>query len=220
MNIQYYGHSCFKLIAKPNGRNTDNVVVFFDPFHKSVGLKPPQGKADIVFVSHTQHDDHNNISAFKGNPTIINTPGEFFIKGIGVTGVDSYHDDKKGIERGRNTIFVLDVEGIKVCHLGDLGSELNAKQLDKIGAVDILFIPVGGKYTIDGKVALKVAKKMEPKIIIPMHFNVPGLKIEGLSSEKEFCSEIGNCPKDNVSKITIKEKDLVDKNMDVILMKS
>ena len=219
MNIQYYGHSCFKLITKPHGRNTDNVTVFFDPFSKKIGLKPPHGSADVVFVSHMQHDDHNNIAVFKGNPVIINTPGEFSVKGINVTGIDSFHDENKGEERGRNTIFVLEAENVKLCFLGDLGADLNVKQMEKIGAVDILFIPVGGKYTIDAKKASKLAQKLEPKIIIPMHFKMPNSKIEGLTDEKEFCSEIGNCPKEKVNKITIKEKDLINKNMEVILMK-
>ncbi|MDD5652410.1 MAG: MBL fold metallo-hydrolase, partial [Candidatus Moranbacteria bacterium] len=82
MNIQYYGHSCFKITTKPSGRNTENVVVFIDPFDKKIGLKPPQGGADVVFVSHTQHSDHNNVSALKGDPIIVDTPGEFSVKGI------------------------------------------------------------------------------------------------------------------------------------------
>lgn len=220
MNIQYYGHSCFKLTTKSHGRNTDSVTIFFDPFHKSTGLKPPQGKTDIVFISHMHHDDHNNIDTLRGNPIVINTPGEFSVKGISVTGMDSFHDEKEGIDRGRNTIFVLETENIKLCHLGDLGTDLTVKQLEKIGAIDILFIPVGGKYTIDGKMSAKLVQKLEPKIIIPMHYKVPRLKIEGLSDEKDFCGEIGNCPKEKVNKITIKEKDLLNKNREVILMKS
>ncbi len=218
MNIQYYGHSCFKIVTKPNGRNTDDVVVFFDPFDKSIGLKPPQGRADIVFVSHLQHSDHNNIGVFKGEPIVVDTPGEYSVKGINVTGVDSFHDDKEGAERGRNTVFVLETEGIKVCHLGDLGTDLNEKQMEAIGAVDILFIPVGGTFTIDGKQAGKLVKKIEPKIVIPMHYKAPGIKLN-ISDEKEFCAEMGNCPKEKINKINIKEKDLVDKNMEVVLMK-
>ncbi len=219
MNIQYYGHSCFKIITKPNGRNTESVTIFFDPFDKSIGLKPPQGRADIVFVSHTQHSDHNNVSVFKGDPIIIDTPGEYSIKGVSVTGVDSFHDDKEGAERGRNTIFVLETEGIKLCHLGDLGTELDAKQLEAIGEIDILFIPVGGKFTIDGKVAGKLVQKLEPKLVIPMHFKAPKVKLAGITDEKEFCAEMGNCPKEKINKLTVKAKDLESKNMEIVLMK-
>jgi len=219
MNIQYYGHSCFKIVTKPGGRNTENVTALIDPFDKNIGLKPPQGKADIVFVSHTQHDDHNNTKAIKSNPIIINTPGEFSVKGISVTGVDSFHDNQEGRERGKNTIFVLETEDIKICHLGDLGTELSPEQVEKIGEIDILLIPVGGKFTIDGKMATKITQKLEPSLVIPMHFKVPGLKIS-IADEKEFCSEMGGCPKEKVNKITLKKKDLADKNMEVLFMKA
>jgi L-ascorbate metabolism protein UlaG (beta-lactamase superfamily) len=218
MNIQYYGHSCFKMITKPGGRKTENITAFFDPFDKTTGLKPPQGRADIVFISHTQHDDHNNEKAIKGEPVIINTPGEFAVKGINITGIDSFHDEKKGEERGRNTIFVLETEDIKICHLGDLGIDLAPEQVEKMGEIDVLMVPVGGKFTIDGKVAAKIIKKLEPSLIIPMHFKVPGLKFD-ISDEKDFCSEMGNCPKEKVSKISLKKKDLANKNMEILLMK-
>lgn len=218
MNIQYYGHSCFKIITKPGGRNTDSVTFFIDPFDKYIGIKPPQGKADVVFISHTQHDDHNNHKAIKGDPIIIDTPGEFSVKGINVTGIDSFHDSEEGRERGRNTIFIFDVEDIKICHLGDLGTELSLEQIENIGDIDILLIPVGGNFTIDGKTAAKVAKKLEPSIIIPMHYKFPGIKVS-ISDEKEFCNEIGNCPKDKVGKITLKKKEMTDKNMEIVLMK-
>ena len=217
MNIQYYGHSCFKITTKTEGRGSEDVVAFIDPFDKKIGLKPPQGRADVVFVSHIQHSDHNNVEALKDNPVIIDAPGEYSVKGISVAGVDSFHDDKEGIERGRNTIFVLDTEDIRICHLGDLGSELSVKQLEKIGEVDILMIPVGGKYTIDIKKAVKVAKSLSPSLIIPMHYKMNGANRD-LADEKDFCGEIGNCPKQKVNKITIKKKDLEDKNMEILLM--
>ncbi|MFA6183915.1 MAG: MBL fold metallo-hydrolase [Parcubacteria group bacterium] len=217
MNIQYYGHSCFKITTKSEGRNTDGVVAFMDPFDKKIGLKPPQGRADIVFISHTQHDDHSNAEALKDSPVVIDTPGEYSIKGINVTGIDSFHDDKEGAERGRNTIFVLDTEDIRICHLGDLGTELSVKQVEQIGEVDILMIPVGGKYTIDAKQSVKIAKKLSPAIIIPIHYKMTGTKID-IADEKEFCNEIGNCPKEKVNKITIKKKDLEEKTMEVLLM--
>jgi L-ascorbate metabolism protein UlaG (beta-lactamase superfamily) len=219
MNIQYYGHSCFKVVTKPGGRNTENITIFIDPFDKYIGLKPPQGKADAVFVSHTQHKDHNNKDAIKGDPVVFETAGEFSVGGINVTGIDSFHDDKEGQERGRNTIFTLDTEDIRICHLGDLGTNLSSRQLEKIGGVDILMVPVGGNFTIDGKMAAKICQKLEPSLIIPMHFKVKDLKLD-IADEKEFCNEIGDCPKERVNKITIKKKELLDKNLDVLLMKA
>lgn len=218
MNIQYYGHSCFKITTKSEGRNTDGVVAFMDPFDKKIGLKPPQGRADVVFISHNQHDDHNNAGAIKDNPVVIDAPGEYSVKGINVTGIDSFHDDKEGAERGRNTIFVLDTEDIRICHLGDLGVDLTVKQLEKIGDVDILMIPIGGKYTIDSKQAVEITRKLSPSVVIPIHYKIKGMNVD-IADEKEFCAELGNCPKEKVNKINLKKKDLEEKNMEILLMK-
>ena len=218
MQIQYYGQSCFKITTKPAGRATEDVNVFFDPFGKELGLRPPQGQADIVFVSH-DHFDHNNVSAIKGDPVVIDTPGEYAVKGINVMGIDSFHDDKGGTLRGHSTIFILEAEEMKICHLGDLGSELIGKQLEEIDGVDILFIPVGGNYTIDGKKAAELVRKIEPALVIPMHYKVPGTSGEiKIEDEKKFCAEMGNCPKEKTAKLTIKKKDLEGKSTEIILM--
>ena len=187
-----------------------------DPFDKEIGLRPPQGQADVVFVSHSHHD-HNNIEAIKGNPVIIDTPGEFSVKGINVIGLEAFHDSQEGAQRGKVTVYILETEDLKICHLSDLGGELSAKQLDDIDGVDILFIPVGGNYTIDGKKAAELVKKIEPAIVIPMHYKIPGSVVE-IEDEKKFCSEMGNCPKEKVAKLTIKKKDLEGKSMEIVLM--
>jgi len=216
MQIQYYGQSCFKITTKPAGRATEDVTVFFDPFGKELGLRPPQGQADIVFVSH-DHSDHNNVSAIKGDPVVIDTPGEYAVKGINVIGIDSFHDDRGGTLRGHSTIFILEVEELKICHLGDLGSELTGKQLEEIDGVDILFIPIGGVYTIDGKKAAELVHKIEPALVIPMHYKIPGTSGK-LEDEKKFCVEMGNCPKEKIAKLNVKKKDLEEKSPEVILM--
>jgi len=216
MIIQYYGHSCFKLTTKPAGRGNGDVSVFFDPFDKSIGLRPPQGSADLVLVSH-QHHDHNNVEAVKGEPQVIDIPGEYSVKGINIIGLPTYHDDKNGVERGQNTVYILETEDMRVCHMGDLGTELTDKQYDTVSGVDILMIPVGGNYTIDGEKAAKIVKKIEPKIIIPMHFKAKGLTVE-IEDEKKFCDAIGTCPDKKVSKLNLKAKDLAEKRMEVILM--
>jgi len=216
MQIQYYGHSCFKLTTKPAGRATEDIIIFLDPFDKETGLRPPQGHADVVFVSHDHHD-HNNVSALKDDPVVINAPGEYSVKGINVVGVDVPHDDQEGAVRGRVTSFILETEDLKICHLGDLGADLNGKQLDEIDGVDILMIPVGGKYTIDGKKAAEICKKIEPAIIIPIHYKIAGSAID-INDEKQFCDEIGSCPNTTVGKTTLKKKELEGKRMEVILM--
>ena len=216
MQIQYYGHSCFKITTKPGGRATEDITIFFDPFGKELGIRPPQGQADIVFVSH-QHFDHNNTSAIKGDPVIIETPGEYAVKGINVVGVEAFHDNENGAIKGRSTIFILEAEELKICHLGDLGCDLTGKQLEEIDGVDILFIPVGGNYTIDGKKATELIRKIEPAIVIPMHYKIAGSTAE-IEDEGKFCSEMGNCPKEKIVKFNVKKKDLEEKKMEVVLM--
>ncbi len=217
MIIQYYGHSCFKLTTKPAGRGQEDVSIFFDPFDKKVGLRPPQGQADIVLISH-DHYDHNNVSALKGEPTVLNIPGEYSLKGINIVGIDSLHGPIEEKDQTHNTIFILETEDLKICHLGDLGTDLNQKQLSEIDGVDILMIPVGGKYTIDAKKAEEIIKKIEPAIIIPIHYKMPGGTITDIDDEKKFCSEMGNCPREKVSKLNVKKKDLEGKVMQVVLM--
>jgi L-ascorbate metabolism protein UlaG (beta-lactamase superfamily) len=214
MNIQYYGHSCFKISAKPAGRGQEEVVIFLDPFDKSIGLRPPQGQADLVLVSH-DHPDHNNVAALKGDPAVINIPGEYAVKGVNIVGLASEHGPTK--EPVINTIFILETEDLKICHFGDLGTELSEKQLEEIDGVDVMMIPIGGKYTIDYKKAVEIIKKIEPAIIIPMHYKTAGSTIE-LDDEKKFCNEMGNCPASKVSKLNLKKKDLEGKSMEIVLM--
>lgn len=216
MQIQYYGHSCFKITTKPGGRATEDIILFFDPFGKELGIRPPQGQADIIFVSH-QHPNHNNISAIKGDPVIVETPGEYAVKGINVVGVDSFHDNVEGTEKGRSTIYILEAEELKICHLGDLGCDLTGKQLEEIDGVDILFIPVGGTSTIDGKKAAELVRKIEPAIIIPMHYKTTGSAAE-IEDEKKFCNEMGNCPQEKIAKFNVKKKDLEEKKMEIVIM--
>jgi len=214
MNIQYYGHSCFKISAKPAGRGQEEVVIFLDPFDKSIGLRPPQGQADLVLVSH-DHADHNNVTALKGEPAVIDIPGEYAVKGVNIVGLASEH----GLTKNPviNTIFILEAEDLKICHLGDLGTELSEKQLEEIDGVDLMMIPIGGKYTIDYKKAVEIIKKIEPAIIIPMHYKTAGSTID-LDDEKKFCNEMGNCPASKVAKLNLKKKDLEGKSMEIILM--
>ena len=218
MTIQWYGHSCFKMSTKPEGRGSgEDVVIFTDPFDRAIGLRPPQGKADIVTVSHDHHD-HNNVGAIKGEPAVLDIPGEYSIKGVSIKGVNSFHDKKEGAERGLNTIFVFESEGLRFCHLGDLATSLDKKQLEEINGVDILAIPVGGGgFTLDGKEAKSVVDQVEPKMVFPIHYKTKQSKLK-IDDEKKFCKEIGICPKEKFPKIIIKKKDLETEKLQVVLM--
>lgn len=214
MNIQYYGHSCFKLTTKPAGRGQDDVIVFFDPFDKRVGIRPPQGQADVALVSHN-HYDHNNTDALKGEPVVIDIPGEYSVKGVNIVGIQTIHGPSE--DPVPNIVFMVDSEDLRVCHLGDLGTELTEKQLDEISTVDVLMIPIGGKHTMDSKEAIELIRKIEPKIVIPMHYKMEGYTID-IDDEKTFCAEVGNCPAGKVSKLNLKKKEIETKSMEVILM--
>lgn len=162
MEITYIGHSCFKI----KGKEASLVI---DPYDSKIGYKLPKLEADILLTTH-EHFDHNNVSGISNYSLLINSPGEYETKGVFVYGISTAHDDKKGAERGKNTIYVIDIDGFTLLHLGDLGHELSDEALEKIASVDVLMIPIGGKYTITASTAAKVISSIEPGIVIPMHY--------------------------------------------------
>ncbi len=165
MKIKWLGHSTFVLIS---GKGTKLLT---DPYDAVFGLE--YGKidesADIVTVSH-DHGDHSNVAAVKGHPKVIRdtAPGE--VKGIRVRGIETCHDDAGGSQRGANIVFCFEIDGLNVCHLGDLGHTLTAEQATAIGKVDILMIPVGGNFTIDAGTADSVIEVLKPAVVLPMHY--------------------------------------------------
>jgi L-ascorbate metabolism protein UlaG (beta-lactamase superfamily) len=165
MKIKYLGHSAFVITS---GRG---VKIITDPYGTSSDLtyREITESADIVTVSH-DHFDHCNVAAVGGNPQVLRRAEASTAKGIKFKGIISYHDDEGGRLRGGNIIFCFEVDRVKVCHLGDLGHLLDAKQLKGIDGVDVLFIPVGGYYTIDAKTATEVCQQLKPGLIIPMHY--------------------------------------------------
>ena len=210
MIIIWYGQACFRI-------QSGKVSVVIDPFDKSVGLTPPRGEAHMVLVTHN-HQDHNNSKAIGGDPFVIDGPGEYEKSGVKVTGIHSFHDDKQGLERGANTIYVVTMEGMHIAHLGDIGQdELSDEQKETLGEVDILMVPVGGVYTIDGGQAASIVNSIAPKIVIPMHYKIPGLSVK-LQNADQFLKEFGY-EGQPVEKLTIKKNDLPQERMEVIVMK-
>jgi L-ascorbate metabolism protein UlaG (beta-lactamase superfamily) len=213
MIITWYGQSCFRV---QSGQTT----IVIDPFDKSIELTPPKFEAQLVLVTHN-HPDHNNISTIKGDYFVINGPGEYEYKGTRVSGIRSYHDNSHGEEAGLNTIYIINFEDIILVHLGDLGQDkLDEAQLEAMGEVDIVMVPVGGDSTIDGEKALDVINQIEPKIAIPMHFKTKGSKSK-LDSVDNFLKTIGSTGLKAEEKLTIKKKDLPDPEgkMEVVLLK-
>lgn len=198
MDITYLGHSSFRLKGK-------KVSVVIDPFDsKTVGLSFPKVSAEIVTVSH-DHEDHNRVEMVKDVRKVISGPGEYEINGVSIVGIASYHDDAKGAKRGKNTIYMIEIDGLRIVHLGDLGHELSEKFIEKVGSVDVLMIPVGGEYTIGAVRATELARLIEPGIIIPMHFKVPNLNpvtFSKLAPVEPFLTQIG-LPVEKLKKLTI-----------------
>ena len=161
--IEWNGHASFTIT------NEKGTKIITDPFVDGIGYKVKELYAEIVTVSH-DHFDHNYLEAIKSNFTAIRERGQFKINGIEIKGTKTYHDTESGSLRGENTVYTYDIDGVNVCHLGDLGHELSKEQVKSIGIVDVLMIPVGGLYTIDGEIAAKVVNQLNPKVVIPMHY--------------------------------------------------
>ena len=213
--IYWAGQSCFQISVSNSKDHSADIVI--DPFSETTGLKLPNLSADILLVTH-EHPDHNNIKDVKGTPFVIQGPGEYEVKEVFIQGIPSFHDDKDGKERGQNTIYVIEAEEMRFCHLGDLGQkQLTDEQLEKIDGVDVLMIPVGGEYTIDSSGAQKIISQIEPKIIIPMHYALPKLKIK-LDEVSKFLKTMGKNSIVAQDKFTIKTSTLPKDEMEIVVL--
>lgn len=189
MEIKYLGQSSFRMKGK-------NMSVVVDPFNpEMVGLSYPKVSAEIVTVSH-DHADHNDISrvlAGEREPFVINRPGEYEVGGVGVIGMRTWHDGNKGEERGENIVYTFQIDGVIICHLGDLGHPLEEKQVENIGAIDVLLVPVGGEFTIGPTQAKEVIDSLSPSIVVPMHYKLPGMtsQFDKLATVEEFFEKSG-----------------------------
>ena len=214
MDITSLGHSSFKI-------KTKNATIVTDPYDgSSVGIKFPKNiTADIVTISH-DHEDHNAQMNIDGRPFVVQGPGEYEIKGVSMTGLATYHDNEKGAKRGRNTVYRITADGISMVHLGDLGHMLASDDIELLDGVDVLFIPVGGVYTIDVQAAAHVAGDLEPTIIIPMHYyrSILDQKTFGsLSPVDAFLKEMGKEGTTIVSKLTI-TRDKLPEEMQIVVL--
>ncbi len=213
MQLKYLGHSSFLI-------KTKDAKVVTDPFEpKAVGMKFPKQEADVVTFSH-QHPDHNYSAGVSAEALVIDWPGESDKLGVRITGYPTFHDKEKGAQRGENTIFKIEADDISVLHCGDLGHVLTDELVDEIGDVDILLIPVGGHYTIDAAEAVNVIHKIEPSIVIPMHYNHKDLD-QKLYSEvmglEEFIKVYGSAPAETLDVLTMKREDLPEDTKLILL---
>jgi len=213
MKLRWLGHACFLLTSDSGLR------IITDPYTTGAfGLEyaPPAEMADIVTVSH-DHADHNNVAAVKGNPQVVQGVGSHEAKGVRFKGIAAAHDQSSGKERGKNTIFCFTLDGINVCHLGDLGHDLSDQTVADIGDVDVLLIPVGGNFTIDAPVANGICKKLAPKVIIPMHFKnarCPSFPVAGVEDFAQTRPQVKTIPG---SEIELKKEQLPSGGETIVL---
>lgn len=172
MKINWFGQSCFRITAE-NGTK-----IVMDPYHNMLGYKLPDIDAHIVTTSHN-HGDHNNVGAVKGDFMHFKDPGGFLQAGIGIKGVQTFHDNVSGEKRGKNIVYNFTIDGLNVCHCGDLGHLLSPEQINEIGNVDILLLPIGGRAVLDASSAAEVMKQLGPTVVIPMHYRTKAMGILG-----------------------------------------
>ncbi|MHA1409453.1 MAG: MBL fold metallo-hydrolase [Candidatus Odinarchaeia archaeon] len=213
VKITWLGHACFAVEG-------ENVVVVTDPHDgKGIGLKPPSIKGDIILVSHGHYDHADGVPLVKKEDSVVlqEFVGEKEVKGVKIKGIRSYHDLSQGKERGINVIYVFEVDGLKFAHLGDLGHVLGSDAVEEIGQIDVLFIPVGGTYTIDHSGATKLYNEIKPKIAIPMHFKTEGLtlpltKVDTFLAGKQEAKRLG------VNQLEV-SKETLPENSEIIALK-
>lgn len=212
MKIRWLGHACFLLTAR------DGTRILTDPFDESVGYLVPAVEADYVTVSH-DHFDHDYVKAVKGAPRVIASAGEHRVGKNGeiyIKGIPTFHDDVGGRKRGPNLVFVMEIDGIRVCHLGDLGHMLTPEQKSGIGRVDVLMVPVGGTYTIDALGAAQVVAVLAPKVVIPMHYKTDVLALP-LDPVDKFLQKVGGATKVNATTVDVDWQDLKEERKVYVL---
>lgn len=211
MKIKYLGHSAFVLTSDTG------LKIVTDPYETSPSLTYGEitESADVVTVSHG-HLDHSNVAAVKGNPEVVRRVGSSTAKGMEFKGIAGYHDDAGGRMKGNNVMFCFELDGIKVCHLGDLGHRLDDKQLAEMGRVDIVLIPVGGFFTIDARTATEVCDQLKPRVIIPMHYRTEKSFPE-TSGVDEFIKGKDNVTRQDSSEAEFKADKLPDSTQIMVL---
>lgn len=180
MDVTWLGHGCFRL----RGRGA---AVVTDPYPPAIGLKLSRLDADLVTVSH-EHDNHNYTQIVR-EAYEIRGPGEYEVAGVSVIGVPTYHDAAKGAKHGRNTVYLIEIDDVRVVHLGDLGHKLDDAEAEAVASTDVLLVPVGGRTALNAAQAAEVVRQLEPRFVVPMHYAIPGLKLE-LDTLDRFLKEM------------------------------
>lgn len=192
--IKWFGHACFRLRSR-------DATILTDPVPRSLGYRVERQRADIVTISH-DHPGHNALDIVNGEVKLVTGPGEYEMNDVFITGIRTYHDGKRGAERGRNTAYLFELEDIVICHLGDLGHTLTEAQVESMSTVDVLIVPVGGGTVLEPAQAVEVIAQLEPKAIIPMQYRTATGDAEREPLER-FLKEMG------VAEVTPRDKYVV-----------
>jgi L-ascorbate metabolism protein UlaG (beta-lactamase superfamily) len=182
MEIIWLGHSCFRLKGS-------HATVITDPYSPDLGYSSGKLTANVITVSH-QHPGHSHVSGVSGEPKVVTGPGEYEISGVLIIGMPTFHDNNGGKNRGKNTAYLIEIDEITICHLGDIGHVLSTSQVEEIDNVDILLLPTGGGSTINASRAAETVRQLEPKVVIPMHYKTEAIKRE-LEPVDKFLKEMG-----------------------------
>jgi L-ascorbate metabolism protein UlaG (beta-lactamase superfamily) len=199
MDINWLGHSCFRIKGT-------HATVITDPYSPDLGYSLGKPTARIVTVSH-QHPGHSYVEGIGGEPKLVTGPGEYEISDVLIIGMTTFHDREEGTKRGKNTVYLIEVDEVSICHLGDLGHVLTAGQVEEIGKADVLLLPVGGVSTIDAPMAAEVVRQLEPKAVVPMHYKTEALNRE-LEPVDRFLKEMGVKEADPRPKLSLTKANL------------
>ncbi|MFC2036232.1 MBL fold metallo-hydrolase [Chloroflexota bacterium] len=199
MDISWLGHSCFRIRAS-------SATIITDPYSPDLGYSLDMPDAHILTISH-QHPGHSYVQGIDGEPKVFSGPGEYEMRGVMIMGMATFHDGEEGGERGKNTVHLMEVDEVSICHLGDLGHVLTTEQTEEIENVDVLLLPVGGVSTINASVAAEVVRQLEPKIVVPMHYKTEVLS-RGLEPVDNFLKEMGAKEVNSQSKLSLTKSSL------------
>jgi len=208
MEISWLGHSCFTIKGKEK-------TIITDPYSPNLGYSLGEPKADIVTLSHF-HAGHSYVEGIANNPKQIKSPGEYEIGGIFITGIATFHDTQRGTLKGKNTIYLIEADGVKLCHLGDLGHPLTSQLIEELGLIDVLFLPVGETSTISVPIAIEIVRQLNPHIVIPMHYKTDALS-RNLQPADKFLEKMGIPKAEAKTKLSITRSSLPTSTAIVVL---
>lgn len=211
MDVTWLGHGCFRLRGK-------NASVVTDPYPPSLGPRLPKLEAELVTISH-EHENHSHAQAVSGKPYVVKGPGEYEVAGVTVLGWPTFHDRSQGSDLGRNTVYLIELDDVRVCHLGDLGHKLRDPDLEILGRIDILLVPVGGGKSLDATAAAEVVRQLEARYVVPMHYALPAIKKE-LEPVERFLKEMGVQAAEPLTRLSVQASSSADPETRVVVLEA